>query len=96
MEIRTRRGSRHWYRHHLPLIDELPRVLRRLPDPEKQYKALTHTLNWDDGTTFMIAQQVLDRLRNGKPLETLLNVVPCSTFTLYRVAAELYKGGQIG
>jgi hypothetical protein len=44
----------------------------------------------------MIAQQVLDRLRNAKPLENLVNVVPCSTFTLYRVAAELFESGQIG
>jgi CRP-like cAMP-binding protein len=78
------------------LIDEFPLVCGRLPDPDKPYKALARTLEWEDGATFMIAQQVLDRLRNAKPLENLVNVVPCSTFTLYRVAVELFESGQIG
>ena len=78
------------------LIDEFPRVLGRLPDHEKPYKARTQDLQWEEGATLMIAQQVLDRLRNAKPIENLINVVPCSTFTLYRVAAELFETGQIG
>jgi len=78
------------------LIDELPAVRARLPDPDKPYKALTETLQWNDDASAPIAQAVLDRLRDPTPLPDLIDHVPCNAFTLYRIAAELFEGGQIG
>lgn len=94
--VRISRSAMSLLMEAMRLIDEFPGVRARLPDPEKKLKAQSRSLEWKDGATAFIAQQVLDRLRNAKPIEDLINVVPCSTFTLYRVAAELFESGQIG
>jgi hypothetical protein len=39
---------------------------------------------------------VLAKLRDPQPIAALVDQVPCSTFTLYRVAADLFESGQIG
>lgn len=78
------------------LIDELPSVRARLPDPEKPFQARTERLQWKDDKTRDIAQAVFARLRQPRPLADLIDDVPCNAFTLYRIAAELYEGGQIG
>lgn len=49
------------------------------------------TITDDDGKPYA---EVL--LLDPHPLAALIGKVPCSTFTLYRVAAELFETGQIG
>lgn len=78
------------------LVDELPRVRRRLPDPERPYQARTGLLLWDDYDSFAIAHEVLGKLDDPHPIADLIGKVSCSTFTLYRVAAELFETEQIG
>jgi hypothetical protein len=78
------------------LVDELPTVLKRFPDPEKPYQARTDKLQWVENSTIVIAQEVLAQLRDPHPLPDLIGRVSCSTFTLYRIAAELYESQQIG
>jgi len=77
------------------LVDELPAVRRRLPDPDKPYQAQTPHLEWEDGATITIAQQVMGKLREPRAIAELIDEVPCSAFTLYRVAAELWESQQI-
>ncbi len=77
------------------LVDELPRVRRRLPDPEKPYQARTEILLWDDEDTAAVAYSVLGKLQEPRPIAELIGEVPCSTFMLFRVAAELFETGQI-
>ena len=78
------------------LVDELPSMRRRLPDPKKPYQARTDNLRWEEDDTIAIAHEVLAKLRNPHPIADLIGKVPCSTFTLYRVAAELFETEQIG
>jgi CRP-like cAMP-binding protein len=78
------------------LVDELPALLLRLPDPEKPYQARTDKLQWVDDSTISIAQEVLAQLRDPHPISDLVGRVSCSTFTLYRIAAELFESQQIG
>ena len=77
------------------LMDEFPSVRRRLPDPEKPYQARTENLQWEEDTTVAIAQEVLAKLRDPHPIADLIDDVPCSMFTLYRIAAELFESDQI-
>jgi NADPH:quinone reductase-like Zn-dependent oxidoreductase len=46
--------------------------------------------------TEAIAQEVFAKLREPRPIADLVDEVPCSVFTLYRIAAELYESDQIG
>jgi hypothetical protein len=78
------------------LLDELPAVRARLPDPDKPYRALTDRLQWRDDKSEDVAQAVFAKLRDPRPLAELVDHVPCNAFTLYRIAAELYESGQIG
>jgi CRP-like cAMP-binding protein len=77
------------------LIDELPRVCGRLPDPEKRYRACTDSLRWEDEETTAIAHEVWTKMHKPRLVADLIDEVACSTFTLYRIAAELFEGGQI-
>ena len=43
-----------------------------------------------------VAELVLEKLREPRTIPDLVDEVPCSAFTLYRVAAELYESKQIG
>ncbi len=72
------------------LVDELPSLRRRLPDPNKPYQARTDNLQWKEEDTIAAAREVLAMLRKPHPIADLIGYVPCSTFTLYRVAAELF------
>jgi len=78
------------------LVDELPSVRRRLPDPDKPYQARTENLQWDQDDTLAIAHAVLAKLSDPHPIADLIGKVPCSTFRLYQVAAELFESKQIG
>jgi CRP-like cAMP-binding protein len=77
------------------LVDELPSVRDRLPEPDRPYQARTDDLRWEDEATLRAAHEILARLREPRPLRDLIGEVPCSTYTLYRIAAELYETGQI-
>ena len=77
------------------LIDELPTVRRRLPDPDKPYQAQTLHLEWEDDATLAVAQEVIEKLREPRAIADLIEEVSCSAFTLYRVAAELWESQQI-
>jgi hypothetical protein len=77
------------------LVDELSRVRRGLPDPDKPYEARTGELQWDDDETIDIAGEVLAKLQNPRRIADLLYEVPCSTYKLFYVAAELFKTEQI-
>ena len=77
------------------LMDELPSVRRRLPDPDKPYQAQTLHLQWEDSATVAIAEQIMGKLREPRAIADLIGEVSCSAFTLYRVAAELWESQQI-
>ena len=77
------------------LLDEFPAVRRRLPDPDKPYQARTGTLRWKEAATQAIAEEVFTTLRDPRPIADLIDEIACSTYTLYRIAADLYETGQI-
>jgi CRP-like cAMP-binding protein len=78
------------------LVDELGRVRRGLPDPDKPYQARTDELQWGDDESIDIAREVLAKLQNPRRIADLLSEVPASTYRLFSVAVELFKTGQIG
>lgn len=78
------------------LIDELPGVRGRLPDPDMPYQARTQDLQWEDDSTAAVAQEVMTKLQEPRAIGDLIDEVSFSAFTLYRVAAELWESGQIG
>lgn len=77
-------------------VDEFPAVRDRIPDRKKPYQALVKKLKWKEDATKVFAQEVLEKLRDPRPIGELIAEVSCSTFTLYWVLAELYESGQIG
>jgi CRP-like cAMP-binding protein len=77
-------------------VDEFPGLRNRLPNPEGPYRAKTGELDWQEVATEAIAQEVFAKLREPRPIADLVDEVPCSVFTLYRIAAELYESDQIG
>ena len=77
------------------LRNELPGIRGRLPDPDRAYQARTDQLEWAESQTVMIANEILAKLRSPRRLPDLVGEVPCSTFTLYRIAAELYETNQL-
>lgn len=77
------------------LVDELPEVRRRLPDPERPYQARTDELIWKEDRTLRAAHEVLARLRTPRRIADLVGEVPCCTYTLYRIAADLHASKQI-
>lgn len=91
--------------HHLLMeamrrADELVKLLEDLPDPKRNFEATTASLKWqtaEDDTEDMetVAQAVLRLLRSPRQLEGLNELVPCSSYTLYRVAQRLIEAGQI-
>ena len=54
------------------LMDELPAVRRRLPDPDERYQAQTLHLQWEDDATVAIAQEVLEKLREPRAIAELI------------------------
>ena len=77
------------------LVDELGRVRRTLPDPNKPYQARTEELQWEDEETIDVAREVFTKLQNPKRIADLVDEVPASTYRLFQVAAELFKTEQI-
>ena len=75
------------------LKDELPRVRERVG--EKAYRAGRKKLTWDDEATAPIAREVFARLKKAQPIADLVGELPCSTLTVYEVAAALIESGQI-
>lgn len=78
------------------LVDELPGVKQRLPDPERPYRALAGELRWTDEHTLRAAHDVLAKLKAPRRIADLIGEVPCCTFTLFRIAADLFDSKQIG
>ncbi len=77
------------------LVDELSRVRRLLPDPDKPYKACTEELRWQDDDTVAIARGVLAKLQSPRRIGDLIDEVPGSTYTLFSIAAKLFETDQI-
>lgn len=75
--------------------DELGKLREELPDLKRSFEATTTTLTWNEPTDQDVAQAVLRLLRSPRQLEGLNELVPCGTYTLYRVADVLIRSGQI-
>jgi CRP-like cAMP-binding protein len=79
----------------LRLVDELPAVRNRLPDPDKAYVSQTDEVEWSEEDTAEAATLIFNHLRTPMKLERLTGKVPCSTFTLHEIAATLFQTDQI-
>jgi hypothetical protein len=79
----------------LRLVDELPAVRNRLPDPGKAYVAQTDEVDWSEDETAEVAAMIFDQLRTPRKLDRLVGKVPCSTFTIHEIAATLFQTDQI-
>ncbi len=84
--------------------DELARLLEELPDPKHSFEATTTSLKWnpteddeaeDNAEDEAVALVVLRLLRSPRQLEGLNELVPCSSYALYRAAQILINSGQI-
>ena len=77
------------------LVDEVARFKSKLPDATRRIKTRTTSLSWDDADTKEVVRGILTELQQPGSVEALVEKLPCSTHTLYRVAAELYDAGHI-
>jgi len=75
--------------------DELGKLREEMPDPRRAFEAATTVLKWPEEVDTEAAQAVLRLLRSPRQLEGLNEMVPCSTYTLFRVAKVLLDTGQI-
>lgn len=76
--------------------DELAEMRDRLAGETRTYRAKKMKLVWEDARTADTAAAIHAALRDERRLEDLRGEIPCSTFTLYRVANQLLESGQIG
>jgi CRP-like cAMP-binding protein len=76
-------------------VDELARVRAAMSDPDRPYQARTKSLEWKEDSTRRTAQEVLAKLQRPRRLEDLVELVHCSRYVLYQVAARLHESGQI-
>lgn len=88
--------SHHLLMEAMRLADELERLREELPDTKRNFEASTTSLKWDGDEDAHVAQAILRLLRSPRQLEGLNKQVPCSTYTLYRVASILIDTGQVG
>ena len=78
------------------LVDEVARLREQLPAPPRRLKTRTTSLTWDDPATADVVRGILTELREPGRIEDLVGALPCSTHTLYQVAAQLYDAEHIG
>ncbi len=95
-EVPVTPPAMHLLMEAMRLADEFNEVREHLPDPEKRYIVKTIKLAWDNERTAPLAERILTKLRTAQRLEDLRGQVPCSTFTLYKIASVLYETKQIG
>ncbi len=76
--------------------DELAEIKHQLQADTKVYGAMTKKLKWDDDCTLDIAKAILVALKQDRLLDEVCGGTTCSSFTFYRVAAQLHASGQIG
>ena len=76
--------------------DELAELQEQLRGDSRSYRALKKRLTWGERATRPVAARIHKNLGDGARLEDLRGEVGCSTFTLYRIAAQLVEAGQIG
>ena len=88
--------SHHLLMEAMRLADELEKLREELPDTKRNFEATTTSLKWDGKDDAAIAQAILRLLRSPRQLEGLHEQVPCSTYTLFRVASILIDTGQVG
>jgi CRP-like cAMP-binding protein len=76
--------------------DELAEMRERLDGEDRTFRATRKKLRWNDERTAAAAAAIHAALAEERRLEDLRGTVPCSTFTLYRVAGMLLEAGEIG
>jgi hypothetical protein len=67
----------------------------KLDGTNRRYQAKTKQVDWQEPRTAAAAEAIVGALAKPRTLEELRGRVPCSTFGLYRIAAELVEKGQI-
>jgi len=77
------------------LVDELPALRERLPPPDRPLQRRATKVSWDEEATLPVARYILDRLGQPVRLRDLEGEHPCTTHTLYDVAARLHEAGYI-
>ncbi len=77
------------------LMDEVAQLKSGLPDAGRKLKTRTTSLKWDDEATADVVRQILTAFRKPGRLEDLVDTLPCSSHTFYRVASKLYEAGHI-
>ncbi|MBE0566296.1 MAG: cyclic nucleotide-binding domain-containing protein [Krumholzibacteria bacterium] len=75
--------------------DELTKLRGEMPDLKRSFEAVTTALSWSDPADTDVAQAVLRLLRSPRQLDGLNELVPCSTYTLCRVAKILIDTRQV-
>ncbi|MBW2058717.1 MAG: cyclic nucleotide-binding domain-containing protein [Deltaproteobacteria bacterium] len=77
------------------LQDELNRLKQRIPDAERIFLPKVRELSWKDEGTFPLAKEIWALICQGKPLSHILQKVPVSHYSIYRIVAEMLDQGQI-
>jgi CRP-like cAMP-binding protein len=75
--------------------DELADLQQQLRGDTQTYRVTSPELAWADSRTSTAATVIHRALQGGARLEDLRGKVGCSSFTLYRIAAQLVESGQL-
>jgi len=51
---------------------------------------------WNDEDTMWLAKQIWDLIGQGQPLESVLEKVPVSHYSVFRIVTQMIDQGQIG
>jgi CRP-like cAMP-binding protein len=77
------------------LQDELRKLKCHIPDPDAIYLPKSRELPWSDASTGPLARQIWDLISQGKPLKDILDRVPTSHYSVYRIMSQMLEDRQI-
>ncbi len=78
------------------LRDELNKLKQKIPDANKVFMPKVKKLSWKDKETAPLAKEIWDLISKGKSLDSILQKVMASHYSVYRIVSEMLDQGQIG
>ena len=78
------------------LQDELAKLKERIPDASKTFLPKVPELSWEDDETGPLAKQIWDLINQGKSLVHILEEVPVSHCSVYKIISQMLDQEQIG
>jgi hypothetical protein len=77
------------------LKDELRPLKKQIPDIKTTFVPRVREFTWKDEDTRSLAKQIWDLIGQGQSIQSVLEKVPASTYSVYRIVTHMIDQGQI-